>query len=99
MPAPTPHMPHSAGTSLVSCAELQALLTQIFLRHGTSAEASAESPWRGIIRVSRAFSQAQEKSDVPALWGMFGVGAGFCIFYFFLTCFQLCIKSYNLLLC
>ena len=38
MPAPTPHIPHSAGTSLVSCAEMQALLTQIFLRHGTSAE-------------------------------------------------------------
>ena len=34
-------MPHSAGTSLVSCAELQALLTQIFLRHGTSAEVAA----------------------------------------------------------
>ena len=41
MPAPTPHIPHSAGTSLVSCAELQALLTQIFLRHGTSAEVAA----------------------------------------------------------
>lgn len=41
MPAPTPHMPHSTGTSLVSCAELQALLTQIFLRHGTSAEVAA----------------------------------------------------------
>ena len=34
-------MPHSTGTSLVSCAELQALLTQIFLRHGTSAEVAA----------------------------------------------------------
>lgn len=41
MLAPTPHIPHSAGTSLVSCAELQALLTQIFLRHGTSAEVAA----------------------------------------------------------
>ena len=62
----------------------------------STAATSAEVPWRRKIWVSRACSSAQETSEVPALWGMCGVGAGMCICYVLYSCLRLFIKRYSL---